>query len=127
VGFVVVGVGKLSKYVQNGDVQRYLVGLAAGTAGILYVATNYAACSAAKFDVGADGREVEVHAHEGGPNAKRLQYRIAWQKGDEPSALQSSPVFRHTYASGGDYRITVEVVDPRWGTTSHETRVVTIP
>jgi hypothetical protein len=127
VGMLVVGVGKLVKYVQNGDVQRYLVGLAAGTAAILYVATNYAACSSAKFDVAASGRDVEVRAHDGGPTAKRLQYRITWQKGEEPSTPQSSPIFHHTYASAGDYRITVEVLDPRWGTNSHETRVVTVP
>ncbi len=126
IAFFVAGIGKLVKYLQNGDVQRYIVGMLAGTAGILYVTTNYAACSASKFEINADGLDVKVTAHGSPREDKRLQYRVAWERG-ELSEPQVSAVFRHNYESGGKKKITVQVVDTRWGTTSSETQSVTLP
>jgi NADH-quinone oxidoreductase subunit L len=126
VGFTVAGVGKLVKYIQNGDVQRYVVGILAGTAAMFYIATNYAACSAADFDVAANGREVLVTSHANVRDAKRLEYRVAWE-GSELGAPQGSGLFRHKYDDGGKKRIVIEVSDPRWGTKQRESRTVTLP
>jgi NADH-quinone oxidoreductase subunit L len=126
VGFFVGSIGKVVKYLQNGDVQRYIVGMLAGTAGLLYVATNYSACRASDFEVSQNGREVVVTAH-GSSTEKRLRYRVAWEGGGELSAEQGSSAFRHSYDSGGKKKITIEVLDPRWGTSSRESRSVTLP
>jgi NADH-quinone oxidoreductase subunit L len=127
VGFLVGGIGKLVKYLQNGDVQRYVVGILAGTAGLLYVATNYAACSASNFQLSAEGHDVTVTAKSSSGDDKRLQFRVAWERSGDFSEKQGSPTFHHTYDSGGKKKITVEVTDPRWGTVVSETKSVTLP
>jgi NADH-quinone oxidoreductase subunit L len=121
VGFLVAGVGKLVKYLQNGDVQRYVVGILAGTAGILYVATNYAACSASDFQITVVGHEVQVKPHPASGDEKRLHFRVAWEDADFDNKLG------HRYESGGKKKITLEVTDPRWGTVRRETKTVTLP
>ena len=126
IGFLVAGIGKLVKYLQNGDVQRYIVGMLAGTAALLYVATNYAACSASDFEVSQNGREVVVVAHGSGTE-KRLRYRVSWESGGELSAEQGSGAFRHSYDSGGKKKITVEALDPRWGSSSRKSHPVVLP
>jgi NADH-quinone oxidoreductase subunit L len=136
VGFLVSGFGKLSKYLQNGDLQRYIVALILGGAAIIAVATRWDAHRAARFDLSVAGRDVEVTAHGAGPTAKRLQYRVDWDgKGCAgffggacafgPS--QQSPTFKHSYDTPGRYKIVVEAIDPRWGHTSHDVAWVTVP
>ena len=60
VGFIVSGFGKLSKYLQNGDLQRYIVAVIVGGAVIVGVATHYDVWAGAKFDAKVEGRDVEV-------------------------------------------------------------------
>jgi NADH-quinone oxidoreductase subunit L len=121
VGFLVAGVGKLVKYIQNGDVQRYVVGILAGTAVILYMATNYAACSASDFEIVHNGHEVQVKPHTANGDEKRLKYSVAWEEKDFDTKLA------HHYDSGGKKKITFQVTDPRWGTVKTETKTVTLP
>jgi len=126
VGFIVSGFGKLSKYLQNGDLQRYIVAVIVGGAVIVGVATHYDVWAGAKFDAKVQGREVEVTAHGAGPTAKRLQYRVDWNGDGKFSTTQMQPTFRHTYDSPGAHKIAVEAIDPRWGTVSRESHTVKV-
>ena len=126
VGFVVSGFGKLSKYLQNGDLQRYIVAVIVGGAVIIGIGTHYDVWSGAKFDAQVQGRDVQVTAHGAGPTAKRLQYRVDWNGDGKYSATQMQPTFKHTYDSAGSHTISVEAIDPRWGTVSHDSRTVKV-
>jgi hypothetical protein len=126
VGFVVSGFGKLTKYVQNGDLQRYIVALIVGGAVIVGVGTHYDVWAGAKFDTMVNGRQVQVTAHGAGPTAKRLQYRIDWDGDGKFGSAQTSPAFKHSYDASGSHKIAIEAIDPRWGTVSRETRTVKV-
>jgi hypothetical protein len=125
-GFLTSGVGKLAKYVQNGDVQRYVIGIVAGAALMLWGATNWSARSAAKFEATAEGSEVTVNATSGGPTAKRLMYRIDWDGGKKFGAPQPATTFKHRYDTPGKKKISLQVLDPRWGTDATETKTVVV-
>ncbi|MGZ3429411.1 MAG: proton-conducting transporter transmembrane domain-containing protein, partial [Polyangia bacterium] len=126
VGFIVSGFGKLSKYLQNGDLQRYIVAVIVGGAVIIGVGTHYDVWAGAKFDAQVQGLDVQVTAHGAGPTAKRLQYRVDWNGDGKYSTTQMQPTFRHTYDSPGSHKISVEAIDPRWGTVSRESHTVKV-
>ncbi|MCA1665103.1 MAG: PKD domain-containing protein, partial [Myxococcales bacterium] len=126
VGFVVSGFGKLSKYLQNGDLQRYIVAVIVGGAVIVGVGTHYDVWAGAKFDAKVQGHDVEVVAHGAGATAKRLQYRVDWNNDGKYSATQPQPTFKHTYDSPGSHKISVEAIDPRWGSVSRESHTVKV-
>jgi hypothetical protein len=117
VGFITAGVGKLVKYIQNGDVQRYVVGLIIGSTALLWFATHWTAREARHFQTRISGNEVTVDVAGAGNNGKRLLYSVDWHDGKK-SARQQAPMFRHTYDSPGEKKITVEAFDPRWDTGS---------
>jgi NADH-quinone oxidoreductase subunit L len=123
--FVVGSAGKLVKYIQNGDVQRYVIGLLTGAVALVLVAANYAPWTARKFDVHVEGRDVRVVARGAGPTAKRVQYRVDWEGGGL-SAAQPQATFTHHYDTPGKKKIVVQAIDPRWGTAWSETQKVTI-
>jgi NADH-quinone oxidoreductase subunit L len=125
VGFV----GKIVKAFQNGDVQRYVVGVIAGAAIVLVAATQYTVRKAADFDFVQDGSNVRVVAHgkDLTLNAGRLHYRIKWEASDADfTKEQASTTFQHRYDVTGDKKITVEAIDPRWNTKHSVTRTVTV-
>jgi NADH-quinone oxidoreductase subunit L len=122
--FLVTGVGKLVKYVQNGDVQRYVVGLLLGSAGILALATNYASWNASKFELDVMGREVVLRSR-GAAAAKQLEYRVDWGDG-EPVKPQRGFAFRHLYNSAGGHKVTLTARDLRWNTVWDHTHHVVI-
>jgi NADH-quinone oxidoreductase subunit L len=126
VGFIVSALGKLSKYLQNGDLQRYIVAVIIGGAAIIGIATRWDAHRASRFDLSVNGRDVAVSAHGAGPAARRLQYRVDWDGDGNFGALQQSQSFRHTYDTPGKHHIVVEAHDPRWGSTSREKRTVEV-
>ncbi|HEY2745345.1 MAG TPA: NADH-quinone oxidoreductase subunit L [Polyangia bacterium] len=125
-GFIVSGFGKLSKYFQNGDLQRYIVAVIVGGAVIIGVGTHFDVWSGAKFDATIEGRDVQVVAHGAGPTAKRLQYRVDWNGDGKFSTTQMATTFKHTYDAAGTHKISVEAIDPRWGTVSRESRTVKV-
>jgi hypothetical protein len=125
VGFVVGGFGKLVKYLQNGDLQRYIVALILGAAAMVYYAAQGDARKAADFDVLVVGNTVEVNAKGAGANARRLVYHVDWD-GKGFGATQQTTTFRHTYDAPGKYEIAVEALDPRWSSSSKQTRTVKV-
>ncbi len=127
-GYLVSAVGRTSKWLQNGDVQRYVVGVIAGAGVIVLLATNWSGCEAAKFEARVDGQDVTVTAAGGGPTGQRLRYKVRWEAGGDEkfSAEQTGPMFKHRYDLVGKKEITVEVRDPRWETVHRVRRTVEV-
>jgi NADH-quinone oxidoreductase subunit L len=125
-GFVLGGFGRLVRYVQNGDAQRYVVGVIAGTTVVILAATQWPVREAAKFETQiSSSREVTLSPHGTGPDMRRIRYRIAWD-GKDFSQPEIATSFHHRYDSAGQRRIIVEALDPRWGTSHRESRTITI-
>jgi hypothetical protein len=121
-------VGRVLKYLQNGDVQRYVVGVIVGASVIFVFAANWTVRSAAEFDFRQDGTDVVVIAKGGGTTGGRLRYKVRWEDGGDEkfSAPQNQTTFRHRYDLIGNKKITVEAVDPRWNTSSQTTHSVVV-
>ncbi len=117
-------VGRVLKYLQNGDVQRYVVGVIAGASVIFVFAANWTVRTAADFDFKQDGQEVVVIAKGGGTTTARLRYKVRWEDGGDEKfgAPQSATTFRHRYDLVGNKKITVEALDPRWNTSYRKSR-----
>ncbi len=126
--YLIGAVGRVMKYLQNGDVQRYVVGVIAGTGVILMFATTWTVRAASSFEMRQDGAEVTVVAKGGGPTGSRLRYKVRWEKGgdDKFGSPQAAPTFKHRYDLVGEKQITVEAIDPRWGTVHRETKTVVV-
>jgi NADH-quinone oxidoreductase subunit L len=127
-GYAASFLGRAVKFLQNGDVQRYVVGLIAGTGLLLFFGTTWTARSASDFVIKADGQEVTVVAKGSERKAKPLQYRVRWEGGSEDSftPAQPSPTFKHRYDMVGKKEITVEAFDPLWGTRHSESHSVEV-
>ena len=128
VGFIVSGFGKLSQYLQNGDLQRYIIAVIVGGAVIIGIGTHYDVWAGAKFDAPrSQGRDVQVVAHGAGPTAKSLAVpRRLERRRQVTRATQMPPSFRHTYDSPGSHKISSRRIDPRWGTVSRESHTVKV-
>lgn len=127
VGYLFAGIGRLFRYTQNGDTQRYLITLVLGLAATIWWASSFTAHRAAKFTVEHHGAEVEVTATLADPNNHRVRYRIDWEGGHQFGAEQSSIHFSHHYDAPGEKRITVQASDGRWGSVSTESQKVLVP
>ncbi len=125
-GWLVKQFGSATKRLQSGDMQRYLVGILAGGALSIFLASNWTVWSADRLDVQADGRDVRVVPVTQHAGHKRLQYRVAWEREDELSQPQAPSPMAHHYESSGEKKITVQVIDPRWGTTTVIHRMVNV-
>ena len=126
--FVVDLVGRGVRYLQSGDVQRYMAAVLLGTAAIIAVSANWVACTGAPFDVEQHGADVTVRAHgmPSGPAARPLEFSFDFGDGTPP-VKQSTPTVRHHYDVHGRRRLTVNVLDPRWDIRSSDSRTVVIP
>jgi NADH-quinone oxidoreductase subunit L len=118
--------GKASRYLQNGDVQRYVIGMLIGVAGILAVTTNWSTHKAVDFKITQEGRRVTIEAGQGSA-PRGLVYSVDWDgdgKWEEPETRFST--LMHEYSAAGSYKIILQARDPRWGTTSQETKLVRV-
>jgi NADH-quinone oxidoreductase subunit L len=126
VGFVVGGIGKLVRYLQTGDVQRYIVAIVLGTTALVWSATSLTARYGHDFVISTSGHDVTVTALGSGVAGKRLQYSVDWHDGSPKSGPQSATLFRHTYKDGGNKEVTLIVSDPRWETRSSKSSKVVV-
>ena len=126
---VVDRVGRLLRYIQSGDVQRYVVAVVAGAAGLLILATKWGPYRSSEFQVDVSGNDVVVRAHAAEQpketQGASFEYTFDFGDGSEP-VHQSSPVAVHRYDKPGEKEIVVSVDDPRWKTSSRKRRTVEI-
>jgi NADH-quinone oxidoreductase subunit L len=114
---VVDGFGRVARWVQSGDSQRYMAVFAIGVAGVIFFATQPPVPGELKVSV--EGMNVEVDAHRAGrPTARELDYAFDFDDG-KLEVKSKTPEAHHAYSQPGKYVIRVTVTDPRWGTTNH--------
>ena len=118
---IIGGFGTITRRLQNGDVQRYIIAVVAGTAAILFIGTYWLPLRGVQGTVTIDKRKVTLNLGGGKVPAGRLLYRIDWDgdgKWDENSRFNSIP---HDYTSAGDYTIRIEAQDQQWGVAESNT------
>ena len=124
---VVDRTGRILRYLQNGDAQRYVVGVIFGAGILLLVAARSAPRAASEFSVEVTDSDVLVRAHVNAQLAvlKPLEYIFDFGDGSEP-LHQPSSVAHHHYAAAGKKQIKVSVVDGRWQTSATNSRTVEV-
>ena len=121
-------VGRGARLLQNGDVQRYVVGVILGTTAIIAVSANWVACTAAPFEVEQHGADVTVRAHGMTQSPAAHPIALSFDFGDgTPIVDQPSTIARHHYDAAGRRTITVTARDPRWNVRSSSSRTITVP
>ncbi len=113
--FVVSTFGRIARWFQNGQLQRYMIGIVVGLAAI-FLWTGRAEHPTFKYRLTADGTGVEFKAEPG--HGLRKNARVAWDFGldgdglPDPGALGMS-VTRKVGEVGS--RVTMFVADPVFG------------
>jgi len=121
-------VGRISRWLHSGNLQRYLVGMVGGLAAIVLLGS----CPPDRFEVKLPGLQalvgvaVQLDASRlTDVDQRELEYR--WSFGDGATSKESRPTVSHVYAKPGKYTVTLEVLDRRWqtrATASHPLEVV---
>jgi len=123
VGAVIDVVGRITRYLQFGDAQRYMAFFAIGVAAVVYLASRPP--SPSELTVSVEGRSVQVDARKPGRASPRdLEYTFEF--GDGRSETLKTAEARHAYGQPGRYKIEVTVRDLRWGTSSGFSRKVEV-
>ncbi len=122
--FVVDTTGRLARFLQNGNIQRYMVAMVTG----IVVIILWAAWPPDSFEIRPGnqvtvGQSVTFAAADNKNDRRMLKYRWdfdgdgAWDTKWSPSA-----VVTHTYDKKDIYKVRLEVNDQRWRTTSSEAK-----
>jgi NADH-quinone oxidoreductase subunit L len=109
--FVFGVASRISAWVQNGQVQRYLVALLIGGAVIFWVAGD----SDVDFDhAEGPGNRVRFQADVGdGPAAEIAGYAWDFDGDGQPDATEANPVY--TFPRPGTYRVRLEIANSMFG------------
>jgi NADH-quinone oxidoreductase subunit L len=122
-GAIVDVVGRMARFIQVGDAQRYMAVFAIGVAALVFFASRPPIPGELKINV--EGLNVDVDARRPGRTAGReLEYSFDFDDGREE--LQKAPEAHHAYHQPGRYTIRVTVTDPKWGTSSKIKRRVEV-
>jgi NADH-quinone oxidoreductase subunit L len=115
--------GRMLRYLQFGDAQRYMAVFAIGVAAVVYMASLPP--KPGDLIISVDGRSVEVDARKPGHASTRdLEYTFEF--GDGRSETVKTAEAHHSYGRAGHYTIEVTVRDLRWGTSSDLSRKVEV-
>jgi hypothetical protein len=107
--------GRIARFFQVGDAQRYMAVFAIGVAALVFFASRPPTPNDLKVSV--EGLSVQVDGRRPGrPSARELKYSFDFDDGREET--QTVPEVRHSYRQPGRYTIRLTVTDPRWGTSS---------
>jgi hypothetical protein len=111
-------VAGITRRIQNGDVQRYLVAVVLGTGIILFLSTYWLPYAGVQATVIKEsGRKVSLELGGGKVPEGRLVYQIDWD-GDGTFEVMNTRFAKghsHEYTNPGTYRIVVLARDPQWG------------
>jgi NADH-quinone oxidoreductase subunit L len=112
--FVIGILGRISRWFQNGNVQRYLAGVAVGGALVFFLTTCH---HKATFTYKLVGNQLQLHA-DPGPGLEGNNAKIFWdldgdgQKDRDPTSPSGWLEKRDVTVTGHDGPITMWVVDP---------------
>jgi NADH-quinone oxidoreductase subunit L len=114
--------GRSARWVQNGQVQRYLVFMLVGGAAIVFLATR----ADVDFSTRPAGDSSVVFRVEtnNGPGSKGAQFEWDFQSDGEIDATQ--PEVRWRFAAPGTYRVTLRATDGAFGKAGSITKQVKV-
>ncbi len=113
---IVLFFGDLTRRIQNGDVQRYLIAVMLGTGGLLYLSTYWLPYMGVQTEVKQSGRRVELNLGKGYVKSGQLKYHVDWEGDGKFDVVDSSePSQMHEYTGSGTYNIIISAQDPHWG------------
>jgi NADH-quinone oxidoreductase subunit L len=122
-GAVVDVFGRIARFFQVGDAQRYMAVFAIGVAALVFFASRPP--SPAELKVNVEGLTVQVDARRPGrPSSRELEYSFDFDDGRAEN--QAAPEIRHAYRQPGKYTIRVTVTDAKWGTSTQVKRRVEV-
>ncbi len=121
-------VGRMSRRLHNGNVQRYLVALVCGVALIVvwvsWPPDRFEVLPSTKVQV---GQAVSFDASKELAGEQRtLRYRWDFGDGTPPTEWSPTAVASHTFTRKGTYKVKLQVEDKRWRTEAKETRKVEV-
>jgi len=125
---VVDVVGRMSRRLHNGNVQRYIVALVAGVAVIVvwvsWPPDRFDMLPSQKVQV---GQSVTFDASKSLAGEQRtLRYRWDFGDGSTPTEWSPTALATHTFAKKGTFKVKLQVEDKRWRTSAAETRKVEV-
>jgi NADH-quinone oxidoreductase subunit L len=128
-GWLPDAVGRISRRLQNGNVQRYLVGFAGGVALVVLVSS----CPPDRFNAISSeeivaGKTVTLRAEQPADNADKRSLRYRWTFGDNTKMTDwdESPVVSHAFTRPGRYTVKLEVQDRSWQTSASRTHTLVV-
>jgi len=129
-GWVVKTVGRFAARLQNGSLQRYIVGLVVGIAALTFfltMAPDNFVIKAAGAKIKA-GEQVTFDATRLTTVDKRdLEYRWDFTGDGKPDTQWSKgTLVQHKFDKAGKYRVTLFVRDNRWRTSATEIKTVEV-
>ncbi|MBL8634852.1 MAG: NADH-quinone oxidoreductase subunit L [Myxococcales bacterium] len=114
--YIVDSLGALVQRFQNGDVQRYIIAVMVGAAGILFGSTYWLAYQGIQGEVKVERRTVTLKLGDARMRPGQLIYAIDWDgdgKFDDTNVRFNSEL-KHEYGNAGQFKIVVEARDPVW-------------
>jgi NADH-quinone oxidoreductase subunit L len=121
-GAVVDVLGRIARFFQVGDAQRYMAVFAIGAAVLVALASRP---PVPDLQISVEGLSVQVDARPPG-RASAREMRYSFDFDDGRAEIQAAPEVRHSYRQPGRYTIKVTVTDPRWGTSKQVKRRVEV-
>ena len=116
--------GRFLRFLQVGDVQRYLAVFAIGLAALVYVMARPAAPSEVKIRI--DGRSAVVELADREAAAGKLDYGFDFDGDGREDRFGPIPSATWSYARPGRYQLHIRITDPQWSTTRTLDRTIDI-
>jgi NADH-quinone oxidoreductase subunit L len=112
--FLVDIAGRVFRFLQAGDVQRYLAAFAIGAAVVVWIAARPARPD--EIRVRVDGHTVKVELVSPQAKGDALKYGFDFNGDGVPDRAGSTPSAIWTYGGPDRYTITITIDEPRWQT-----------
>jgi NADH-quinone oxidoreductase subunit L len=118
--------GRIPRWIQNGDGQGYMAWFAIGAAGLLFFVTKPALSG--DLHITKSGLDVDVDARHGAKASQQpLEYEFDFDDDGKPDVTGTSSEAHHTYARPGTYKLRITVRNPAWGTKNTEEQRIEVP
>jgi NADH-quinone oxidoreductase subunit L len=112
--------GRIPRWIQNGDGQGYMGWFAIGVAVLVFKATQPSFSGEMRINI--NGHDVDVDARHGGKASQQpLEYEFDFDDDGKPEITGTTSSAHHTYARPGSYKLKVTVRNRAWGTKNEET------
>jgi NADH-quinone oxidoreductase subunit L len=117
--------GRVTRWLQNGDGQGYMAWFAIGAAVLVYFSTRPALSG--DLRIATSGLDVHVDARRGAkPSQQPLEYEFDFDDDGKPEIVGRSSEARHTYARPGSYKLRITVRSPAWDTKRTEVQRIEV-